>query len=120
MMLPDDVMERLQLLRDSEQIAEETFTRVKEEIETLIETGQINPQKESIGSMTSHLAIAAERMNRGEPVTEMTEQIDEVIAENPSLYELAEQVIARCLWREGAYQTRAEAGFMTLYFATLQ
>lgn len=119
-MLPDGVVERLQLLRDSEQIAEKTYVRVKEEIEKLIETGQINPQNESIGAMTSHLAIAAERMNRGEPVTEMTEQVEEVIRENPSLFKLAEQVIERCLWKEGAHQTKAEAGFMTLYFATLQ
>lgn len=117
---PQEVEERLELLRTSGQIAELTYERVQEQITQLIKANKINPQNDAIGSMTSHLAVAAERMNRGEPVSEMTTQMEEVIEKNPDLYELAERVIDECLWKEGATKTKAEIGFMTLYLATLQ
>lgn len=117
MSLPNEVTERLDLLRDSGQIEEKTYELVKQEIEQLVETKVLNPASESVGQLTSHFAIAVQRMNQGEPIEESSEQINEVIEKHPDLYALSRQVIARCLWKEGAYQTKAEAGFITLYLA---
>lgn len=117
MVLPEEVIERLNLLRDSGQIEEKTYACVEEQIEQLVKTNRINPHSETMGSLTTHFAIAVERMNQGEPITELSEQIKEVVEKNPELYAFAQQIINRCLWKEGAYQTKAEAGFMTLYLA---
>lgn len=120
MRLPDEVNERLDLLRNSGQIAQETYECVREQIIELLKSNRIEAQSENIGSFTNHLAIAIERMNRGEAIEEVSEQIDEVINDYPELYSFAQQLIDRCLWKEGAYQTRAEAGFITLYLALPQ
>lgn len=45
--------------------------------------GHPDPTSESIGPFTNHLAIAVERISKGEPITDINEQVNEVVRDHP-------------------------------------
>ncbi|RSL31519.1 PRD domain-containing protein [Salibacterium salarium] len=114
-MLTEEMQERLSLLRDSSQIDKRTYDLVTSELNRLIEYEIIDLEHEQIGSFTNHLAIAAERINKQQPLESTTSEIEDVIHGNPVLYKESESVLEHCLYNEKAAGTRAEIGFVTLY-----
>lgn len=119
-MLPEEVQERLDLLLQSGQIQSDTDHRIRKNLVRLIEEKTIDPKKESMGPFSSHLAIAVERIRKGEALTNGNDQVDEVVRERPDLYRKADELLGGCLEVSEPAATPAETGFITLYLALLQ
>lgn len=119
-MLPEEVKERLDLLVDSKQIEADTRQRVWETLTQLEQQGDLDPENESIGPFTNHLAIAAERISKGEAITESNNQVDEVLQENPELNHKAEAILSRCVGNSETKIPSAETGYVVLYLALLR
>ncbi|WP_085505748.1 PRD domain-containing protein [Thalassobacillus devorans] len=119
-MLSEEMVFRLQLLLDSNQISEKSFAVVKEKLENLLKAHTLDADHPSSGPFTNHLAIAVERVNRQEALKDVSKETEELINQNPDLYEKANQILKDCIWQSGAEITRAETGFITLYLAMFQ
>ncbi|QKG85482.1 PRD domain-containing protein [Kroppenstedtia pulmonis] len=119
-MLPEEVKERLDLLVDSKQIEVDTRQRVWETLTQLEQQGHLDPESDSIGPFTNHLAIAATRITRGEAITESNNQVDEVLRENPELIQKAEAILEQCVGNSETKIPSAETGFIVLYLALLR
>jgi transcriptional regulatory protein LevR len=115
--LTEEIQLRLDLLLESEQISRQTFEVVKEKLAELVQQSYLDTNHESSGPFANHLAIAVERINKNDAMEVVTEQTEELIQEHPNLYGVATDILESCIWNEGAYYTKAEAGFITLYLA---
>lgn len=118
-MLPEEVKERLDLLVDSKQIAANTRQRVWEALTQLEQQGHLDPENDSIGPFTNHLAIAAERISGGKGITESNNQVDEILRENPELKPKAEAILHQCVGNSVTEIPSAETGYVVLYLALL-
>lgn len=119
-MLGEEINARMDLLLESKQIKQQTYEMTKGVMEEMVKQERLDPTHESGGQFANHLAIAAERMNKKEPIEEVSEQTQEIIDENPELFEEANEILKKCLITEGAFYTKAEAGFITLYLAMFE
>lgn len=119
-MLPAEVKERLDLLVNSKQIEPDTRKKVWESLSRLERKGHLDPTSESIGPFTNHLAIAVERISKGEPITDINEQVNEVVRDHPGLNREAEKLLRQCIQDSDAEITSAETGFVALYLALLR
>ncbi len=119
-MLPEEVKERLDLLVNSKQIKPDIRKKVWESLCQLERQGYLDPTNESIGPFTNHLAIAAERISKGEPITKINEQVNEVVRDHPELNREAEKILRQCIQDSEAEVPTAETGFVALYLALLR
>ena len=119
-MLPEEVKERLDLLVNSKQIEPDTHQKVWESLSRLERQGDLDPASESIRLFTNHLAVAAERISKGEPIIEGNEQVREVVRDHPELQREAEKLLRRCIRDSGAEIPSAETGFVTLCLSLLR
>ncbi|WP_409291859.1 PRD domain-containing protein [Peribacillus sp. SCS-37] len=109
--------ERLDLLHDTNQISDKIYDRLPVLLDQVEAYLDVKLAEENAGSFASHLSVALQRISENNPVSEISEELETVIAKNPEYYQNAKEFL-QANNPKGA-NIDAEAAFITLYFGLL-
>jgi transcriptional regulatory protein LevR len=109
--------ERVDLLHDTNQISDEIYhllPRLFEKVENML---KVELSEENAGSFASHLSVSLQRISEGNPVTEISGELETVIEQNPEYYQFANDLLLANNQKGAVID--AEAAFITLYFCLI-
>ncbi|MFI7386976.1 PRD domain-containing protein [Streptomyces sp. NPDC049813] len=118
--MDDQLALRIQLFRESGQVAPEVATFVSAELAALESEGR-TVTEESAGMLTSHLMMALTRLLSGAPIDQFLtdEQIAAELADHPEAVERARRISTRSRTELGASLPESEINFLAMHLAVL-
>jgi transcriptional antiterminator len=109
---------RLQILKDADQICEETFEALKRVIEMFKNRWRIELTEDNGAMLITHLSVALERIKRGEEIKGIDSEIYNQI-ESHYEFEKCRQVLKDITYEAGINIPKSEETFIMMHLCTL-
>jgi transcriptional antiterminator len=111
------LLERVDLLLDSEQIEREVYDLIPSILKKVEDELQVQLTDENAGPFITHLAIALQRIKKNEVIEESSSEIKLLTEKYQNLFELAKEILSDITPK--LVDINAEASYITLYFCLL-